>query len=71
MQLYENPDRSAWKELCRRPSQADPVVRERVERIIARVRAGGDAALRELCAELDGWEPSALAASPEEFRAAE
>ncbi|MBO7548071.1 MAG: hypothetical protein J6T07_06500 [Bacteroidales bacterium] len=48
MQLYENPDRSAWKELCRRPSQADPVVRERVERIIARVRAGGDAALREL-----------------------
>lgn len=71
MQLYENPDRSAWKELCRRPSQADPVVRERVERIIARVRAGGDAALRELCAELDGWEPSALAAAPEEFRAAE
>ena len=71
MQLYDNPDRSAWKDLCRRPSQADPLVRERVERIIARVRAGGDVALRELCAELDGWQPSALAAGPEEFRAAE
>lgn len=41
-----------------------------VERILAEVRAGGDAALRDLAQRIDGFAPQSLAVTPEEFAAA-
>ena len=52
MDIRINPPRQEWPELCRRPSDVNPVVRERVEAIVGRVREGGDEALkafRNLC----------------------
>ena len=53
METYLNPARETWAELCSRPSNANPVVRERVEAILQRVREQGDEALRQLSLEID------------------
>ena len=37
METFLNPSRERWAELCKRPSSANPVVRERVEAILQRV----------------------------------
>ncbi len=71
MKIYTNPDRAQWEELCLRPSSDNPVVRERVETIIARVKADGDKALCALAKEIDGIEMSTLEVSESEFAAAE
>lgn len=63
MNTIINPSRSEWEDLCRRPSDDNPVVRERVEKIISRVRDGGDKALMELAAEIDGFIPDSLEVS--------
>jgi histidinol dehydrogenase len=58
--------------LLQRPALADDAaLRARVADIIARVRRGGDAALRELAAELDGGAPDALEVTAAEIDAAE
>ncbi len=55
-----------------RPALAsDATLAPRVAEIVAKVRAKGDAALRELTAELDRVELDELEAGPEEFAAAE
>lgn len=54
MDIFTNPDRSRWQELCRRPSSENPLVRERVEAILGRVKTEGDAALRQLALDIDG-----------------
>lgn len=66
-----NPDRSRWAELCLRPSSDNPVVLERVEAIIARVKAEGDDALYALAREIDGIDMTSLEVSEAEFKAAE
>ena len=65
-----NPPRQEWPELCRRPSDVNPVVRERVEAIVGRVREGGDEALKALAAEIDGFVPERFEISAEEIREA-
>jgi histidinol dehydrogenase len=64
----------AWAKLCARGSEEDEgSVREAAARIVAEVRARGDAALVELTAKLDGWQPGdagALALGPADFAAA-
>src|SRR5690606_25130686 len=47
-------DDASRRALFDRSLSSVSVVRERTERIVARVRQGGDAALRELAIELDG-----------------
>ena len=71
MQLIINHPKSEWKELCARPSDDNPAVRQRVEAIIGRVRQDGDRALRALSQEIDGVTLDALEVTPEEFAAAE
>lgn len=71
MQLILNPPVGEWKQLCERPSEDNPVVRERVEAILARVRKDGDAALRALSQEIDGVALGALEVSEAEFTEAE
>lgn len=71
METYINPEYSCLSELCIRPSTDNPVVRERVEKIITRVKESGDAALRNLAEEIDGSAPECLECSSEEFAFAE
>ena len=66
MECYNNPPRSQWAELCRRPASDNPVVRERVEAILERVRTRGDEALRALSQEIDGRPLEAVAVSEAE-----
>lgn len=70
MNTIINPARSQWQEICVRPSDDNPVVRERVEKIIARVKAGGDKALKELAQEIDGFVPESIEVSEEAIRTA-
>ena len=70
MDIRINPPRKEWPELCLRPADTNPVVRERVEGIIARVREDGDDALRSLAAEIDGFVPQSLEVSAEDIREA-
>ena len=54
METLINPSRSSWEALSERPLADDPVVKSRVETILARVKEKGDDALRELSLEIDG-----------------
>jgi len=64
----------AWARLCARGSEEDEgPVREAAARVVADVRARGDAALLELTERFDGWRPesvAALAFGRAEFKAA-
>lgn len=71
MDIYVNPAREEWAVLCSRPSSENPVVKQRVEAIISRVRKDGDKALFELAEEIDGLTLDRLEVSPEEFHEAE
>lgn len=70
MKFYENPARSGWAAICRRPSDSNPVVRERVVAIIDRVRKDGDKALLELATEIDGRCPESIRVSDKAVREA-
>ena len=71
METYLNPARETWAELCSRPSNANPVVRERVEAILQRVREQGDEALRQLSLEIDRRPLEQIEVSPDEILEAE
>ena len=71
LESYINPPREQWEALCRRPADSNPVVRERVEKILQRVREQGDDALRALSEEIDGRPLDTLEVTPEEVREAE
>ncbi len=71
METYLNPARETWAEICSRPSNANPVVRERVEAILQRVREQGDEALRQLSLEIDRRPLEQIEVSPEEILEAE
>jgi histidinol dehydrogenase len=66
--------RAAWSKICARGSDEDEApVREAAARIVADVRARGDAALLDLTRRFDRWDPgtaAGLAAGPKEFAAA-
>jgi len=70
MDIIIEPKRQEWAEICRRPSEGNPTVRERVGRIIARVRAEGDKALKEIASEIDGFVPEAFQLGADEIEAA-
>ncbi|MBR5455260.1 MAG: histidinol dehydrogenase, partial [Rikenellaceae bacterium] len=71
MKLYINPNRNEWPAIASRRISSDDAVESRVVEILARVRKGGDAALRELAAEIDGYTPESFEVSVAEFDAAE
>lgn len=70
MDIRINPPREEWQELCRRPADVNPAVRGRVEAIVARVREGGDDALRALAQEIDGYAPERFELDADEIREA-
>lgn len=71
MKLYINPNRNEWPAIASRRISSDDAVESRVVEILARVRKGGDAALRELATEIDGYTPESFEVSAAEFDAAE
>ncbi|GAB3846557.1 hypothetical protein GCM10028822_06790 [Hymenobacter terrigena] len=71
MQLYSYPDPSTWPALQQRPAAGEaPQVAARVRAIFEQVRAGSDAALLTLAAELDQATLTSLLVSDAEFGAA-
>lgn len=71
MQYSSYPDPNTWPGLQQRPAAAEaPQVATRVRAIFEQVRAGGDAALLTLAAELDQATLSSLVVSEAEFAAA-
>jgi histidinol dehydrogenase len=71
MQFIANPAPEIWAALQQRPAAAEaPQVAARVRAIFEQVRAGGDAALRQLAADLDKATLTDLLVSPAEFAAA-
>ena len=71
MDIFFNPPRERWPELCRRAGGDDRSVTERVEAIVERVASEGDKALYALADEIDGVRLSSLKVSEEEFAEAE
>ncbi len=70
MELIINPQKEQWNALCRRATADNSVIEGRVRSILDRVRKGGDAALREITAEIDGSAPESFLVSAEEIRQA-
>ena len=70
LEVFFNPPREQWEVLCRRPSSENPVVRERVQDILCRVREQGDEALRALSLEIDKRPLDAIEVSADEIREA-
>ena len=71
MQIYLNPARSEWPALCRRALPDDAAIEERVAAILERVRTEGDAALKALAQEIEGFVPDSFVVSPGEIAEAE
>lgn len=71
MKTFKYPERSTWKELCRRPELELEFLESAVKNILHRVKVSGDSALREITAQLDKAQLSSLSVSSEEFSRAE
>lgn len=70
MNIFVNPPRGEWAELCRRAEQDNSLIAERVQAIVDRVAREGDAALKALTRDIDGVELASLKVSEEEFKEA-
>lgn len=71
MNLINNPDRSQWAELLKRPTLNTENLFDTVRGIINRVRAEGDAAVLALEEQFDKVKLTSLAVSAEEWQEAE
>ena len=69
--IYINPTRENWPSLTQRATDEDSVIESRVRTILDRVRQGGDEALRDITAEIDGRCPESLQVSEAEFAEAD
>lgn len=67
MNIFVNPPRGEWAELCRRAEQDNSLIAERVQAIVDRVAREGDAALKALAKDIDGVELDSLKVSDAEF----
>ncbi len=69
--IYEEPAVAEWQALSARMQRQEADIRNTVEDILARVRRGGDRALRELTQEIEGRSPEAFELTPQQLEAAE
>ena len=70
MKTYINTPRNEWAALVARSLPDDTAIEDRVRGILARVKEGGDAALRAITTEIDGCAPESFLVSWEEIEAA-
>ena len=71
MEIFVNPPKEQWNELMARVSVNDSDIAAIVADILHRVKEGGDAAIRQIATEVEGFCPVALQVSEEEIAAAE
>ena len=67
MKTVKHPNKSEWKELLSRPALSVEGLYERVQAVLDKVRAGGDAALREFELQFDKVQLNSLAVSQAEL----
>ncbi|MBS1918841.1 MAG: histidinol dehydrogenase [Bacteroidetes bacterium] len=70
MPLIKNPDKSKWDELARRPVVENALLEKTVKKILAKVKAQGDKALKKITKELDGVKLKKIAVTDKEIKAA-
>ena len=70
MRIEINPQRNIWQSLTARVQRSDADIEARVSDILSQVRTGGDAAIRQLALQIDGYEPEQLQVSKREFSGA-
>ena len=68
--IYDNPARAEWPALTERCVRQDEEITGQVEAILARIRQGGDRALREITREIEGRDAAAFEVSEEACRKA-
>ena len=71
MEIFVNPPKEQWSELMARVSTNDDDIAAIVSDILRKVKDGGDAAIRQIATEVEGFCPDALQVSEEEIAAAE
>lgn len=67
MNIFVNPQRSEWNDLCRRGGNDNAAVLDIVTGILEDVKTNGDSAIRELAARIDGVELDDLRVSQTEI----
>ncbi|MBD5179957.1 MAG: histidinol dehydrogenase [Bacteroidales bacterium] len=67
MNIFVNPQRSEWNDLCRRGGNDNAAVLDIVTGILENVKTNGDSAIRELAARIDGVELDDLRVSQAEI----
>lgn len=70
MQVIKHPERKDWQALLQRPYADNTAVLQSVQEILARVKEGGDLAVRQLTKTFTGASPACFAVSREEINAA-
>lgn len=71
MEIFIEPSREQWAELCSRSRGDDSQVASIVSALVQRVAEGGDEALRAIALEIDGSVPASLEVTADEFAQAE
>ena len=57
LKIHNNPPRREWPALTSRCTRQEGEITERVAAILSQVRTGGDKALRDLVARIEGYVP--------------
>ena len=63
LKIYNNPPRREWPALTTRCTRQEGEITERVAAILSQVRTGGDKALRDLVARIEGYAPETFEVS--------
>ncbi len=71
MQVYNNPDRSRWAEILRRPVIDTVWLEAQTQTILDAVQQEGDAAVLRYTRQFDGVDPGSILVTAAEFDAAE
>ena len=71
MKIYNNPDKSLWAEILKRPAIDTSTLFGTVGEILKNVKANGDAAVREYVLKFDKSETADFLVSEKEFQIAE
>lgn len=71
MEIFVNPPREQWGELMARVSTNDGDIAAIVDDILYKVKNGGDAAIRQIATEVEGFCPETFLVSEEEIAASQ
>ena len=70
MQIVEYPKREEWQQLIQRPALEKLSLEKKVKKILAKVKAGGDKAVKKITKEFDGVKIKKLLVSEKEIKEA-